>query len=204
MTEVRRGDRPSPGIVVIGGSTGGIDTVAAVLRGLPRAFPVPVVVVLHRAAASDGLTGLIARRSGRFVHDGVDRERLHTGSVLLAPADYHLLADRERIYLTLDPPEHHARPAVDPLFESTAAAWGPEAVGVILSGMNRDGAAGLTAISKAGGLTIVQDPATAVEPEMPGAALEAVHADHVLAAAEIGPLLDVLCTSRAAARHEHV
>jgi two-component system chemotaxis response regulator CheB len=125
-----------------------------------------------------------------------DGQRLTSGTLHVAPPDRHMLLEGDVLRLTHGPKENHARPAIDPLFRSAALSWGPRVIGVILTGQMDDGAAGLKAIHECGGVTIVQDPATAVEPEMPRNALAAVPADHCVPLAEIAPLLHRLVGTR--------
>lgn len=100
-----------------------------------------------------------------------------------------MLLDGGVICLSRGPKEHHARPAIDPLFRSAALECGPQAVGVVLTGMLDDGSAGLRAIKACGGTAVVQDPADAYAPDMPQNALANVAADHVVSLASLGPLL---------------
>src|SRR5262249_17437662 len=110
--------------------------------------------------------------------------------VLFAPAARHLVIERGRVRLTLDPPRHHCRPSVDILFESIAIEYGARCTAGLLTGMGRDGAAGLLAIHRAGGFTIAQDEATSIVYGMPGEAVLCGAADRVLPIHEIGPALE--------------
>jgi two-component system chemotaxis response regulator CheB len=107
----------------------------------------------------------------------------------VAPPDYHLLVEPGSFALSVDAPVQYARPSVDVLFESAADAYGAGTIGVLLTGANADGAAGLAAIKRAGGVAVVQDPRTAEAPQMPEAALRATPVDAVLAVSEIGPYI---------------
>jgi two-component system chemotaxis response regulator CheB len=130
------------------------------------------------------------------VADAEDKDELLPGCAYLAPPGYHLLIDRAPIdrgpghhgtmALSVDPPVQHARPSIDVLFESAADVYGPDVIGVILTGTGRDGAAGLTRIKRRGGLAIVQDPATATRAAMPEAALASTPVDLVLPIEQIG------------------
>jgi two-component system chemotaxis response regulator CheB len=112
------------------------------------------------------------------------------GTLYVAPPNYHLLLERGRSFaLSVDPPVLFSRPSIDVLFESAAEAYGPHLAGVLLSGANEDGARGLGRIARAGGLTIVESPATAAVPTMPAAALQRAAIDHTAPAAAIGALL---------------
>jgi two-component system chemotaxis response regulator CheB len=121
-----------------------------------------------------------------------DNQRIQPGRALLAPPDLHLVVHDGRVQLSSGPHENRARPAIDPMFRSAAAEYGPRVVGVVLSGLLDDGADGLIAIQRAGGRAIVQDPAEAQFPDMPQAALRHAEVDEVLPAAAIaGRLLDL-------------
>ena len=181
------GDR----IVVIGGSWGGFDAATEVLRDLPS-LDVPVVLVLHRAASTDDvLERALAQRSSKPVCEADDKMPLDPGCVYLAPPDYHLLVEDGHLGLSIDAPELYARPSIDVLFESAADAYGPGTVAVVLTGANADGAKGAQRVRHRGGTVIVQDPATAVRPEMPAAAVDV--ATHVVPLEEIAPLVARLC-----------
>jgi two-component system chemotaxis response regulator CheB len=126
------------------------------------------------------LFDVLAPVSGLPVREALDKMPLEPGAVYLAPPDYHLLVEREHtIALSRDAAVHFSRPAIDVTFESAAAAFGPSLVGILLTGANEDGAAGLAAIAQAGGRIAVQDPASAHAPEMPLAALAACHPELV-------------------------
>ena len=184
---MRLGDR----IVVIGGSWGGFDAATQVLRDLP-AIEAPVVLVLHRAvSADDMLERAIAARVQKRVCEADDKMPLEAGCVYVAPADYHLLVEDGHVALSIDAPELYARPSIDVLFESAADAYGPGAVAVVLTGANADGAKGAERVRARGGTVIVQDPATAVRPEMPEAARHL--ATHLVPLEEIAPLVARLC-----------
>jgi two-component system, chemotaxis family, protein-glutamate methylesterase/glutaminase len=181
-------------IVAIGASWGGVQAIRAVLGGLPDDFPAPVVIAQHRG--EEGPTGLaetVGRRSGLTVVEATDKEALEPGFVYLAPSGYHLLVDRGSLSLSTDDQVRFSRPSIDVLFESVADAYGDQAVGVILTGASDDGAAGLARIRRLGGITVVQEPATAERRTMPDAALAKVQAHEVLALDEIAPFLKKVC-----------
>jgi two-component system chemotaxis response regulator CheB len=115
----------------------------------------------------------LARAAGREVREGKDDERLKPGMIRVAPGDYHMTvmhAEAPCLHVGREPPVHFCRPAVDPLFSSVAACFGPAALGIVLTGMGHDGAAGARAIADAGGSVIAQDEASSVVWGMPGAA----------------------------------
>jgi two-component system chemotaxis response regulator CheB len=178
-------------LVVIGSSWGGLAALQAVLRDLPRDFGAAVVISQHRAARSDDslLPMLLDQMTPLRVRDAEDKDELVPGVALLAPPDYHLLVEPGGVTLSCDEPVSFSRPSIDVLFESAADAYGSRAIGVVLTGSNADGAAGLAAVRRRGGLAIVQDPAGAERPEMPEAARKAVPGAHVLALEAIGARL---------------
>jgi two-component system chemotaxis response regulator CheB len=176
-------------LVAVGSSWGGLAALHTVLGALPAGFGAPVVVGQHRSARSDDtvLPLLLSQATGLRVSDAEDKDELVPGVVLLAPADYHMLIERGSVSLSCDAPVAFSRPSIDVLFESAADAYGAGVIGVVLTGANADGAAGLAAVRRRGGMAIVQDPEDAERPEMPGAALRAVPDAHVLALEAIGP-----------------
>jgi two-component system, chemotaxis family, protein-glutamate methylesterase/glutaminase len=183
-------------VVVIGASWGGLKAIETVLAELPEDFPVPIVVAQHRDDDADDqlLPRLLNRHTPLRVADADDKAALDAGTVLLAPPGYHvLLTDDGCVELSVDEPVSYSRPSIDVLFESTADAFGPRAVAVLLTGANADGAAGLRAIAERGGHTIVQDPTTAERPEMPKAALDVMQPDVVAALDDIAGLLCEAC-----------
>jgi len=178
-------------LIAIGGSWGGMRAVTSVLQALPPGFEIPIVLVQHRATTTgdDVLEQVLARNSPLDVVTATDKEPLAPGRVHVAPADYHLLVEPGHLALSTDAAVEFSRPSVDVLFESSADAYGPRSVGVLLTGANQDGAAGLARIAAAGGFTIAQDPATAERGEMPAAAVARGAARRVLPLERIGPFL---------------
>ena len=187
--------------VVVGGSAGGFEAVAATLGALPPDFPLPVLVVQH-LHASDG--GRFAEHLGRAIPlpvvEPCDKEPIECGRAYTAPANYHMLVERDgTISLSIDARVNWSRPAIDVLFESAARAWSGKVIAVVLSGANRDGAEGMRAVRAAGGMTFAQNPETAASPTMPQAAIEAGVVDEVLGAVKIGRRLVQLAMPEARA-----
>lgn len=177
-------------IIVIGASVGGMDALNTILRTLPKDFPAPIVVALHRGKDSDETVLTIVHRGVQLkLREATDKMHLIRGVVYIAPSDYHLLIEDDHCALSLEAPVHHARPSIDVLFESAAEAYEDETIGVILTGGNRDGASGLASIKSAGGITIVQNPKTADNRVMPDAAIAASKVDHILNLDQIGKKL---------------
>jgi two-component system, chemotaxis family, protein-glutamate methylesterase/glutaminase len=189
------GAAPHPRVVALGASTGGPGAVVAVLNALRPVRSVPVLLVLHidepfSAAFAEWLDAQTLHRVC-YARDGETLESCG-GRVVMAPAGRHLTLRDGRLRLVLDPPRHSCRPSVDVLFESLAAELGPLVVACLMTGMGRDGAAGLLALRRSGALTIAQDEATSVVYGMPREAVLLGAADRVLPLGEIGVVLDSL------------
>ncbi len=177
-------------IVVIGASAGGVRALRVVAAALPADFAAAVCVVLHVGAFRSNLPELLEAVGPLPAAHALGGEQLRHGRILIAPPDHHLLLEADAsVQLTRGPKEHHTRPAVDPMFRSAALSLGPRVIGVLLTGGLDDGTAGLHAIKECGGLAVVQDPADAEDPGMPGAALQAVEVDHCVPLEGIAPLL---------------
>lgn len=169
-------------LIVIGASWGGQKALEALVGALPAGLPCPIAVAQHRAATdSPDVAGGLARACALTVRDALDKDALAPGHVYVAPADYHLLVEaRGTLALSTTAPVNSARPSIDVLFDTAAAAYGGAAAGVILTGASADGAAGLARIEAHGGMAFVQDPATAECAIMPAAAVAATSGPIVL------------------------
>ena len=176
-------------IIVIGASAGGVSAILDLAATLPRDFPAPILFVLHIGAHRSELYKLVSARGPNVAVTACDGDMPRPGTIYIAPSDRHMLLEGGFIRLSRGPKEHHARPAIDPLFRSAALNFGPRAIGVVLTGMLDDGSAGLRAIKDCGGTAVVQDPADAHAPSMPRCALACVDADHVVPLSALGPLL---------------
>ena len=182
-------------IVAIGASTGGPGAVVEVLRGIPAGFSLPIVLVVHiNEPFAQALAEWFDRQSPHRVAYPRDGELVASaaGRVSMAPPGCHLVVRGGRLRLTADPERHWCRPSVDVLFESVAAEYGAGGAGCLLTGMGRDGAAGLLAIRSAGGTTMSQDEASCVVFGMPREAKALGASMRVLPLAEIGPALATL------------
>ncbi len=177
--------------VVIGASAGGSAALAQLLPRLPPTFPLAVIIVRHLHPLQAGLPFAYQTRDWALpVKEADEKEPVRPGWIYFAPPNYHLLIESDRTFaLSIDERVNYVRPSIDVLFESAAEVYGAGLVGVILSGANQDGAAGLRRIKERGGLAVVQDPATAEVALMPQAALAMAQIDYVLPPAEIGALL---------------
>jgi two-component system chemotaxis response regulator CheB len=183
-------------VVVVGVSAGGVDLLLQLLPALPGGFPVPVLVCLHSAQGTTAeLADMLDQRSAVTVREASDKEVPQRGHVYLAPGGYHLLLERDgALSLSVDEPVRFARPSVDVLFDSAAHVHRERVLAIVLSGANDDGAQGVRRVKAAGGMVVVQDPASAVATDMPRAALAAVRPDHCVKPEELPKLLQVLCT----------
>lgn len=168
------------------------------LGQLSADFPLPLLVVQHISPdAGDGLARLLDDLCAIRVKEADEQDVVLPGTVYLAPPNYHLLVEKAGILaLSADPPVSFARPSIDVLFESAAEVFGPELIGVVLTGANFDGSQGLKIIKQRGGVAIVQDPADAAAQQMPLSALAATEVDYVVALDEIAPLLKKLAALR--------
>ena len=177
-------------IVVIGASWGGLHAVGKILTDLPEDFPAPILVVQHRAGDSpDLLSGLLDRRGPLTVREAEDKMALTPGCVRVAPPGYHVLVEPGHLALSTEAEVGYSRPSIDVALESAADAYGPGVVGVVLTGANEDGAAGLAAVRRRGGMAIVQDPETAERSRMPAASIAAADPQVISSLEDIAPLL---------------
>lgn len=169
-------------MVVIGTSAGGIDALARLLPQVPPSTTATVVCVIHLPEDSTfELAPFFSERCAVPVREAVDKQPATRGTIFFAPPGYHLLLETEGAFaLSIDEPVNYARPSIDVLFTTAAHACGPDLLGVILTGANDDGAAGLRAIRRAGGTAWIQSPEHAAADAMPRAALARAGADRVL------------------------
>ena len=182
-------------LVAIGTSLGGLNALTKLLQTLPREFRVPVVIVQHRTAHSDGggLAKLLQDHTPLRVVEADDKMTVEPGVVYLAPADYHLMIEEPGLLaLSTDAPVRSARPSIDVLFQTAADAYRDALLGVLLTGASADGAEGLAKVKLLGGRAIVEDPSTAECRTMPAAALAATAVDYVLPLDKIGDHLVAL------------
>ena len=187
------GARVPRGVIAIGASAGGVEALKQLAAGLSPDLSHAVVVTLHMSAASPSVLAQIIDRSGPLTAtQAVHGEQLRAGHVYVAMPDRHLLVSGHRIVVSPGPTENGHRPAINPMLRSAAVAFGPRAIGVLLSGVLDDGVLGLAAIRARGGVTVVQDPDDALFPDMPRNAIAAHVADHVVSAGAAGRLFDEL------------
>ena len=180
--------------LAIGASAGGVEALLSVLPTLAAGWTVPIFVVVHLPRERPSLlAGVFRARCAVPVFEAEDKMPVTRGAIHFAPPDYHLLLEAgPTLALSADEIVNYSRPSIDVLFESAADVYGERLGAIVLTGANEDGAAGLAAVQRAGGVTIVQDPKTALMPTMPAMALQRVRADHVLPLAGIAELLATL------------
>jgi two-component system chemotaxis response regulator CheB len=187
---------PSKGrdVIVIGTSAGGLEALDQLIGELPMDLPASIVIVQHMDPGDSGEP--LLRRLGRYqaFHPKLAEhgERLKPKHIYIAPPDNHLLIKKGKMLVTKGAAENRHRPGIDPLFRSAAVAHGSRVIGVVLTGMMDDGTAGLIAVKRCGGVTVVQDPRDAAYSGMPLSALDNANVDYCVAIAEMGPLLTML------------
>ena len=183
-------------IIAIGASQGGVHALKTIVAGLGSGFSSPILVVLHIGASQSILPSILSEADGLAAGFARNGEKIRAGRIFVAPPDHHLLVKDGVLELSRGPRENWARPAVDPLFRSLAFEYGPDAIGIVLSGQLNDGTAGLYEIKRQGGIAIVQTPSSAEAPSMPGSALENVAVDYCMPVAEMPRLLRRLSLER--------
>lgn len=184
---------PGRDIVVIGSSLGGVDALSSLVAQLPPSFPGAIFIVQHTFSESPGLLDRILSARGPlpavFAEDGMD---IRPGRIYIAPPDRHMILSDENIGLVFGPRENRSRPAIDPLFRTAAVSYRSRVIGVVLTGTLSDGASGLSAVHRCGGITVVQSPHDASYPEMPLNALNTVDVHYQVPLADLGNLLSEL------------
>jgi two-component system chemotaxis response regulator CheB len=175
-------------VVVVGGSAGALDAMLDIAAAFPRDFSGSIFMVSHIGANRSHLPELLSRAGELPAGHPENGEPIRPGRIYIAPPDRHMLVEDGHIRLSRGPRQHFTRPAVDPLFRSAARAFGPRLIGVVLSGTGSDGAAGLEAIARAGGVAVVQDPSDALYPDMPRRAA-AIGVDRLVPRGELAALL---------------
>jgi two-component system chemotaxis response regulator CheB len=185
-------------LIVVGASAGGLEALDQLIGQLPTDLPASIVIVQHMDPGNSGEP--LLRRLGRHraFHPklAADGERLKPSHIYIAPPENHLLIDKGKILVTKGAAENRHRPGIDPLFRSAAVSHGSRVIGVVLTGMMDDGTAGLIAIKRCGGVTVVQDPKDAAYSGMPLSALDNANVDYCVSIAEMGPLLTTLVSER--------
>ncbi|MDM8160520.1 chemotaxis protein CheB [Labilibaculum sp. K2S] len=167
---------------VIGTSYGGLNALKAIIPHLPKDFPLAIFVVLHIGDnKNDSFIQYLNKQSKVKIKEAEEKEEIKAGTVYFAPPNYHILIENNStIALSTDPKIHHSRPSIDVLFESAAWHFKNQLIGILLTGLNHDGALGIKEIQKYCGITIVEDPETAIATIMPASAIEIMKPDYIL------------------------
>ena len=179
-------------LVMIGCSLGGLKAAQTLLGGLSRDCDIPIVIIQHRdrdIQTSGMLSNMLQESTTLKLVEAEDRTPLVGGQIFLAPADYHLLVESDRIVLSTELPVAYARPSIDVSFDSAARSYGASVAGFILTGTGTDGAQGSLSIEKRGGMIVVQDPETAEYPSMPRAAIAATRAPQIMSLSDMAPFI---------------
>lgn len=177
-------------IVVIGASAGGMEALKQIVTQLPSDFPCAIFIVWHIAPQYPSMLPQILERVCPLpVAHAIDKEAIQPGRIYVAPPNHHLLIEPGHVRVTQGPKENRFRPSIDVLFRSAALAYGPQVIGVVLTGFLDDGASGLYAIKERGGLAVVQDPLDALHSSMPIQAMKAVEVDYCVPVAKMGAVL---------------
>jgi two-component system, chemotaxis family, protein-glutamate methylesterase/glutaminase len=180
--------------VVIGGSAGSFQGVVKILAQLPKGFPLPIIMCLHRLKhVRNGFVEALSIKSVVQVTEPNDKENIRKGSVYLAPANYHMLVELGNTFaLSTEEMVNNSRPAIDLTLASCAYVYKDKLVGILLSGANKDGALGMKQIHERGGITIAQEPTECMIDTMPKAALAVTKIDHVMKVDQIVEFLKEL------------
>lgn len=181
-------------LVVIGASSGGLEALLALLRELAPDYAVPTVVVLHqRANRASGVPAMLATHTHLQVVEPDDKQVIESGYLYVAPPNYHLLVEKEKILsLSSEAPVHHSRPSIDVTFETAAQAYGRDVLVCVLTGANQDGAQGAREVKKRGGRVFIQCRTEARVPTMPDAVAAVVAVDGELTLHEMAGMLNTL------------
>lgn len=173
--------------VIIGGSAGSFRVITRILHALPKNFPLPVLLNLHRLKhVRSGFVEALSIKSNIPVIEPYDKEAIKAGTAYLAPSNYHMYIElNKKIALSTEEAVNHSRPSIDLSFETAAHTYQRNLLGIILSGANKDGARGLKKIKDAGGTAIVQDPKECEVATMTEAALKMTQVDHVFSTQQI-------------------
>jgi two-component system chemotaxis response regulator CheB len=190
-------------VIVIGASAGGVKVLLDLVAALPADLPATIFVVVHTAAGfASPLPDLLNARGPLPASHPLHEQKIVPGQIYIAPPDNHLLLRNGSMAVVRGPKENGHRPAADALFRSASAAYGPRVIGVVLSGYQDCGTAGMMSIKARGGVSVVQAPETAVADEMPRNVLKKVKVDHVVTPLELADLLVRLSRSSAGPQTE--
>lgn len=173
--------------VIIGGSAGSFQVITKILNAIPKDFPVPLLLCLHRLKhIRSGFVEALSLKSNIPIEEPFDKETLKPGKAYLAPANYHMYVElSNRIALSTEETVNHSRPSIDLSFITAANAYREKLIGIILSGANKDGALGLKKVHDNGGIAIVQDPNECEVKTMTQSALQLTKVDFVYSTEQI-------------------
>ena len=181
--------------VVVGASYGGMEAIRNLLVKLPASFELPIIIVLH--IGTNTITSYLSQlqlKTNRKVKEAGEKEPIRKKTVYFAPPNYHLQIESDFTFsLSTDPKINFSRPSIEVLFETAAWTYKDKLIGVLLTGSNNDGAAGLQTIKKYGGITLVENPETALVKTMPCSAIELFKPDFVLDIEEMAEKVAELC-----------
>lgn len=183
-------------LIVIGASYGGTDALSRLLPSLSNVTNLPIIIVQHMKASFDSfLANQLNNSCKHHVKEARDGDVIREGAIYIAPGDYHVLVENNRtLALSKDTQVKFARPSIDVLFQSASDVFKSHLIGLLLTGANDDGAEGIFYINRAGGITIVQDPSSAVMPIMPKAAISKGGVDKILSLDEMPSYIKQLVT----------
>lgn len=167
-------------LLLIGGSAGSLEVMVQLLPAFDKNLPLAIVIIMHRKPGESVLIDVLSGKTPWPVKEAEEKESIESGTVYIAPSDYHLLFESDKTFsLDFSEKVHYSRPSIDVSFESAAEVYGASAIAVLLSGANADGAEGLHHIGNAGGVAIAQDPAEASVAYMPQQAIDNFKVDYI-------------------------
>ena len=189
-----KGKKSSFDLIVLGGSSGGIEALLKIIPNLNKEFSIPIVIVMHQLRTSkSSLADVLQAHTKLRVKEPEDKEKILHKYIYVAPPNYHLMIEEDKTFsFSNSELVNYSRPSIDVLFETAADAFGERLIGVLITGSNADGAHGIKQIKEKGGLTIVEDPSTADSPVMPKAAINMSKVDYILSVNEIFKKLNSL------------
>jgi two-component system, chemotaxis family, protein-glutamate methylesterase/glutaminase len=178
-------------VVMVGGSAGSLEVITKILGELINTKLAIVLIIHRRGSIHSSLADVLNLKAAMVVKEAEEKEIIRPGFIYIAPADYHLLIERDGSF-SLDYSEkiNFSRPSIDVSFECAADVFGGRVIGILLSGGNADGVAGLKSIRRAGGKCVIQDPGSALVSYMPMHALAELKPDETLNSAEMADYLN--------------
>jgi len=173
--------------IVIGGSAGSFQVISSILQALPDDFPLPIIMCLHRLKhVRSGFVEALNIKSIKEIEEPDDKDTIKKGKIYLAPANYHLGIELGNTFaVSTEEMVNNSRPAIDITFQTAAYVFRSKLIGILLSGANKDGAAGMQKIVEKGGLSIVQDPSECLIDTMPTSAMKLTKIDYILTTQQI-------------------